>query len=66
MAKNIEQYKFELSLADGKTRKFISGYDMWRWAINNNPKLECNYEDKTTPDLSTWFENRRQKSSKKL
>jgi hypothetical protein len=51
----------ELKLANGKIRSFKTGYDMWRWAIQNNPKMEFPKDDAAPPTLSEWFERRRPK-----
>lgn len=51
---------FELTIR-GKTRSFKTGYDMWRWAIQNNPKMEFPKDDAAPPTLSEWFERRRPK-----
>lgn len=56
---------FELKLANGKTRKFKTGYDMWRWASQGSAKMEFydDSKDKKPPTLSEWFERRRPKNS---
>ena len=55
---------FELTLANGKIRTFKSGYDMWKWAAQGNPKMEFYDEtkDKQPATLSEWFERRRPKN----
>ena len=55
---------FELKLANGKSRKFKTGYDMWRWA-SQGTKMEFydDSKDKQPPTLSEWFERRRPKKN---
>jgi hypothetical protein len=36
--------RFELTL-NGKTRSFKTGYDMWKWAVQTNTKLDFPKED---------------------
>lgn len=51
--------RFELKLANGKTRSFKTGVDMWRFAVQNNPKMEFPQDDKAVPTFSDWMEKRR-------
>lgn len=50
-----ESSKFELVLANRKSRTFRSGSDMYDWACHNSPKMDFKF-DRT---LSEWFESRR-------
>jgi hypothetical protein len=52
---------FELTLANGKTRAFKSGYDMWQWAVQNNQKMEFADDNKPVLSLSDWFNKRGKK-----
>lgn len=59
--KNDGPDSYELKLANGKIRSFKTGYDMWRWAIQNNPKMEFPDDNKPVPSLSDWFSKRGKK-----
>lgn len=63
MSKNIDNMpaRFELTLANGKTRAFKTGYDMWQWAVQNNQKMEFPDDNKTISSLSDWFSKRGKK-----
>jgi hypothetical protein len=50
--------RFELTI-NGKTRSFKTGYDMWKWAAQTNPKMEFPKDDADPPSLSEWFEKLR-------
>ncbi len=54
---------FELKMANGNTRSFQNGYDMWRWAVQNDPKMEFPPDDKPCPSISDFFERLRKKSA---
>lgn len=51
--------KFEYKPANGKIRSFKTGHDMWRYAVQTNPKLETEYNERTGPFLCDWFDRRR-------
>lgn len=55
--------KFEMCLANGKIRSFNTGYDMWKWAAQTNPRMEFfSRDDEQQPiSLSEWFERRNSK-----
>lgn len=55
---------FELKLANGKHRKFNSGYEMWQWASQGRTNMEFynNSKEKQPPTLSEWFERRHKKN----
>ena len=59
-----KEYNFEIRLANGNSRKFETGSDMYNWAMKMSPRMKFDYDEKTTPDLSEWFEQRWSKSSK--
>ena len=50
---------FELKLANGKTRSFKTGYDMWKWASHSSPKMEFSSDERASVSLSDWFERRK-------
>lgn len=51
--------RFELTL-NGKTKKFKSGYAMWKWANQHSKKkLETKYDEKNGPFLSDYFDKKR-------
>lgn len=52
--------RFELTIG-GKTRSFKTGYDMWQWAAQTNPKMEFPKDNAPIPSLSEWFEKRKNK-----
>lgn len=56
---NEDKGYFEMTIK-GKTKRFKSGYDMWKWALQNT-KLETKFDSKHGPFLCDWFENRRRK-----
>ena len=59
--KNDGPDRFELKLTNGKTRSFNTGYDMWQWAAQSNPKMEFPDDNKPVPSLSDWFSKRGKK-----
>ena len=60
MSKNDEK-TFELKLANGKSGVFKSGYEMWRFAVQNNPRMDVKFSEKNGPFLSDFFERLRKK-----
>lgn len=62
MKKQVDNspHLFELKLANGKSRTFRTGQDMWTWAAQNS-KMEFPKDDVNPPTLSEWFEKRRAK-----
>lgn len=72
--KNIRHREIEQSQGDGTDRfeykpanrpshTFKTGFEMWRHAVQCNPKLETEFNDKTGPFLCDWFERRRKPSN---
>ena len=64
MSKRVVQNSdknFELKLANGKSGSFKSGYDMWKFATQHNPKLEQKFSQKSGPFLCDFFERLRKK-----
>ena len=53
------QHNFELKLASGKTKTFGSGSEMYTWAVQNNPKMEFKFDERTGPFLCDYFERLR-------
>ena len=57
--------QFELSI-NGKTKKFKSGYAMWKWANQQSKnKLETKFDEKRGPFLSDFFHRLRDSQTKK-
>ena len=59
--------KFELAM-NGKTKRFNSGYAMWKWANQQSKgKLESKFDDKKGPFLCDFFhrlwEHRKKKTN---
>jgi hypothetical protein len=61
---NTGPARFELVLANGKSRKFDSSHSMWQWAVQSRPKWDWEYKEKSGQDLCDFFERKR-KSKKK-
>lgn len=59
--KKQESGKLEIRLANGKSRVCKDGYDMWRFAVQNDPKMEFKFDERSGPFLSDFFERRRKK-----
>ena len=59
--RNKEPHCLELKLANGRTRTFSKGYDMWQWAVQNGDKMEFDFNERTGPFLCDYFEKRRKK-----
>lgn len=56
---------FELTM-NGKTKKFKSGYAMWKWANQQSKgKLETKFDDKKGPFLNDFFQRRWENHKKK-
>jgi len=56
MAKNSDHRdRFELTI-NGKTKKFNSGYAMWKWGNQQSgSKLETKFDEKRGPFLTDYF-----------
>jgi hypothetical protein len=61
---NNESSKFEFKTASGKSRGFNSGYDMWSWVVQNCPKTEFKFNERSGPFLTDFFEKRYQANKK--
>jgi len=59
--RQFDNGNFELKLANGKTQSFKSGYDMWKWTSQNNPKTEFKFDEKNGHFLCDYFDKLRKK-----
>lgn len=64
MKKETGNINFTLVFSNGREKSFHTGYQMWAWANSNRRGWEYDYDEKTTPSLSDYFERRRNKKSK--
>jgi len=53
-----EPHTLELKLKNGRSKTFANGYDMWKWAVSNDKRMEFKFDEKSGPFLSDFFYRR--------
>lgn len=54
--RKLEPKTLEIKLKNGKTKVCKDGYEMWKFAIHNDPKMEFKFDEKSGPFLCDYFE----------